>query len=272
MTVIGVVGTGNMGAALAKGWLGSAGRGVNLIVWDKIEAAATRLLTDGRIRMAADVTQLAAQADVIFVVVKPKDAAEAIAAFAPALRPEQTVVSAMAGVTLASLRAMVGPVPAVFRIMPNLGVALSVGAVAVAVEAGADPARVAGVLALLEPLGLAQELPEEMIDVTTAVSGSGPGFLALAIESLEDGAVAAGLARPLARSLVRQAALDAAGLLKDHSDSPEELQEHLAATDQLFLPGMGTLEAEGVRSAFRHAVEAAVERSRRSGGSHVSPR
>ena len=272
MTVIGVVGTGAMGSALVKGWLRSAGDEISLIVWDKIEAAAKRLPADDRIEIAVDVRDLAARAGTIFVVVKPKDAAEAIAAFSPPLRPDQAVVSAMAGVTLASLRAMTGPSPTVVRIMPNLGVELAVGAVSVAVEEQADPGQVARVLELLEPLGLAQVLSEDMIDVTTAVSGSGPGFLALAIESLEDGAVAAGLARPLARSLVRQAALDAARLLEGFADSPAALRAHLSERGSLFVPGIDTLDTAGVRSAFRQAVEAAVERSRRSGGSHVSPR
>jgi pyrroline-5-carboxylate reductase len=259
MTVVGVVGTGNMGAALVRGWLRAAPEGHSWVVWDKIEAAAQRLLGDERVSMAASIEDLVARADTILVVVKPKDA-------------EEPLVSSMAGVTLGSLRVLTGPRPSLFRIMPNLGVELTVGVIAVAGEQGTDQAVVDGLLALLDPLGLAQVLPEEMIDVATAVGGSGPGFLALAIEALEDGAVAAGLTRPLARSLVRRAAFDATVLLGEHSDSPGELKEHLATTGQLFTPGMGTLESRGVRSAFQQAVEAAVERSRRPGGTHVSPR
>jgi pyrroline-5-carboxylate reductase len=264
MTVVGVVGTGNMGAALVRGWLRAAPEGHSWVVWDKIEAAAQRLLGDERVSMAASIEDLVARADTILVVVKPKDAEEPLRAMAPHLRDDQTLVSSMAGVTLGSLRVLTGPRPSLFRIMPNLGVELTVGVIAVAGEQGTDQAVVDGLLALLDPLGLAQ--------VATAVGGSGPGFLALAIEALEDGAVAAGLTRPLARSLVRRAAFDATVLLGEHSDSPGELKEHLATTGQLFTPGMGTLESRGVRSAFQQAVEAAVERSRRPGGTHVSPR
>lgn len=272
MRVVGVLGTGSMGGALVKGWLRAAPEDLSLVIWDKVQAAAERLLGPGPIAMAASPEDLVARADTVFVVVKPKDAAGLLRSIAPLLEARHTVVSSMAGVTLAALRTMIGPSGSLVRIMPNLGVEFGVGVVAVAAESGADPDRVGGVVGLLQPFGLAQVLPEDMIDAVTAVAGSGPGFLALAIESMEDGAVAAGLTRPSARTLVRQAALDAAGMLKQHSDSPAELREHLAATGQLFAPGMDTLERRGIRSAFQQAVEAAVEKSRGSGGTHVSPR
>lgn len=272
MSVVGVIGTGNMGGALVKGWLRSPPPDLTLLVWDKIEAAAERLLGSGPIAMGAGPQDVVSRSDVVFVVVKPKDAEELFRLLAPLFEDRHIVVSSMAGVTLASLRAMLGGRPALVRIMPNLGVEYGVGAVAVATEPGADQQVGAKVVELLRPLGLAEVLPEEMIDAVTAVSGSGPGFLALAVESLEDGAVAGGIPRPLARSLVRQAAADMARLLEQYGHSPAKLHEHLEKTGRPFTRGMDTLEERGVRFAFQQAVEAAVEKSRRAGGTHVSPR
>jgi pyrroline-5-carboxylate reductase len=272
MSVVGVIGTGNMGSALVRGWLRAPREDCEFVVWDKVEAATRALLECGPVRVAASLEELVAASDLLLVVVKPKDAAELFGSVAGLLQNGHTVVSAMAGVSLASLRSMVGREPAVVRIMPNLGVALGVGAIAVATEPQGDAARLQQVLSLLEPLGLAEVLPENLIDAVTALAGSGPGFLALAMEGLEDGAVAAGLARSQARALVRQVAYDLAGQLATHGDSPGELLHHLASTGQLFEPGIDTLVERQVRSAFQQAVEAAVERSRRSGGAHVSPR
>jgi pyrroline-5-carboxylate reductase len=272
VTTVGVIGTGNMGSALVRGWLRSPEPDMRLLVWDKVGDTVERLLGEGGIAAAACLEDLVIAAEIILVVVKPKDGPEVLGAMAGLLRAEQTVVSSMAGVTLEKVRSILGPGPAAFRIMPNLGVELGVGAVAVAAEPGMDGARVKDVLDLFEPLGLAVSVPEEMIDAVTAVSGSGPAFLALAIESLEDGAVAAGLSRPLARTLVRQMAVAAARLLPLHSDSPGELREFLAANGELDEAGVATLEEGGVRSAFREAVNAAVNRSRGSGGAYVSPR
>jgi len=262
LTTIGVVGTGNMGSALVKGWLRSPDQGLDLLVWDRVASVAGRLLGSGPIAGAGSLEELAAEADVVVVVVKPKDAKEVLGALAGRLGEEQTVVSSMAGLTLDWIRAIVGPGPSLFRIMPNLGVELGVGAVAIAAEPAVPPGRVEEVQKLFAPLGLAQSVPEEMLDAVTAVSGSGPAFLAVAIESLEDGAVAAGLSRSLARTLVRQTAVRTAQLLSQYSDSPAELRMHLASGGGPGQAGMQTLEDRGIRRAFQEAVEAALQRSR----------
>ncbi|OFW65070.1 MAG: hypothetical protein A2Y74_07395, partial [Actinobacteria bacterium RBG_13_63_9] len=231
------------------------------------EAAAQRLLSGGAgsaspISVAGSLDELVSKADVVLVVVKPKDAEEVLRALARLARKEQIVVSAMAGLTLEWIRGVLGPRPGLFRIMPNLGVEVGAGAVAVAEERDAPAAAVETVLALFRPLGLVEVLSEELFDVVTAVSGSSPAFLAVAIESLEDGAVAAGLSRAAARTAVRQAALTTARVLPQYADSPAELREHLVATGEVDPAAMKLLEERGVRLTFRRAVEAAIERSR----------
>ena len=261
-TTIGVIGTGNMGSALIKGWLRSPQPNVRLLLWDKITPSALGPLMTGRVSQARSLEDLVANADVIFVVVKPKDAQDVLGAVARLIREHQTIVSCMAGVSMEWMRTVLGPTPALFRIMPNLGVELGVGAVAVAPEPHTSAATVQALMALLESLGLAEQGSESMLDALAAVSGTGPAFLALAIESLEDGAVKAGLPRSLARTFVRQTALATARLLSLHSDSPAQLREHVASLDDMGTAGMDVLEDRHVRLAFQRAVEAALERSR----------
>jgi pyrroline-5-carboxylate reductase len=251
-----------MGSALVKGWLRPPESEIRLVVWDKIEEATARLLSTGRVERAVSLGDLVARVDVVLVVVKPKDAKEVLGALAGLLAGQQAVISSMAGVTLPWMRGVVGPGPALYRIMPNLGVELGVGAVAVAHEPDAPAVEVQSIVQLLEPLGLVEVLPEGSFDAVTGVSGSGPAFLALAIESLEDGAVAAGLTRALARRLVRQTALATAELLSTYGDSSAELREHLDTAGDSYRQGMEMLEQRGLRQAFQKAVEAAVERSR----------
>jgi pyrroline-5-carboxylate reductase len=272
MSAIGVIGTGAMGTALVRGWVRCSPSPVEILVWDKVPAAMERALAEEGVVAASSLEQLVSVSATILVVVKPKDAPEVLGTLAILARSDQTVVSSMAGVTLSRIRDMVGPTPRVFRIMPNLGVELGVGAVAVAAEPGRQDAEADDVLGLFDRLGLARLVPEEMMDAVTAVSGSGPAFIALAVEALEDGAVAAGSSRTLARALVRQAALSEAGLLSLHSNSASQLREHLAATGELDEVGLATLGDRGVCSAFQDAVNAAVNRSRGSGGPNVSPR
>ncbi len=234
-----------MGSALAKGWLRSPDRQVRLVVWDKIEAATSRLAAAGPIEVAGSLEDLVAAVDAVLVVVKPKDAKELLETLRGLLTSEQTVLSSMAGVALGWMREVLGPGPALFRIMPNLGVERGLGVVALAHEPGVAATDVQAVARLLEPLGLVELLPEDQFDAVTGVSGSGPAFLALAMEGLEDGAVAAGLSRELARKLVRKSALAAATTGGAGTEAVEDA------------------EGKNVRSAFERAVEAAVQRSRR---------
>ena len=259
---IGVIGTGSMGSAFVKGWLLTPRPGIEIVVWDKVSASYQPLLASEIVTPAGSLADLVAKADVILVVVKPKDAGGLLESIAGLLRPDQIVISAMAGLTLEWMRAVLGPGPGLYRMMPNLGVELGVGAMALSAEPGVSETRARKVVRLLEPLGLVEVVPEDMMDAVTAVSGSGPAFLALAVESLEDGAVAAGLPRTAARALVRQAAVATAQLLPLYSDSPSELRAHLAAGGGMDQAGVDVLEDREVRSAFRRAVEVAMDRSR----------
>ena len=265
MTTVGVIGTGSMGSALVKGWLrapagaatGAAGRdaGLCLMAWDREPAALQNVLGDDRVTAAPSLAELARRADIILVVVKPKDAEEVLHALAGLVGEGHTVISAMAGLTLEWLRKAIGPGPELVRIMPNLGVEVGAGAVVVAAEPGAPDAALERVLSLFRRLGMAEVLGEESFDAVTAVSGSSPAFLAVAIEGLEDGAVAAGVSRAQARAVVRQAALAKAHRLLASGSQTAMDRDSDSATLEL-------LEERGVRGAFRQAVQAAVERSR----------
>lgn len=261
-TNVGVIGTGSMGSAMVKGWLLQPDAGVDLSVWDKIPTATDGLGAWGPVAVAGSMEELARRADVLFVVVKPKDAQEVLGALAPLMHGGQAVVSAMAGLPLRWLRQQVGDAPGLFRIMPNLGVEMGAGAVALAVEPETSATAVDAVVALLRPLGYVEVVDEDLFDAVTAVSGSSPAFLALAIEALEDGAVAAGLSRQAAREWVRGAALEAARELPAQADSPRELLERHATLSEEGRAGLRLLDERRVRTAFQEAVEAALLRSR----------
>lgn len=259
MDTVGVIGVGNMGSALVKGWL-RAGRS-RLLVWDTYGPAVDALLAGAQkgagdggavngcagpmVAAAESLELLVGAADIIVVLVKPKDAGDLLGTLRGITRPQQAVVSAMAGLTLEWLRRELGPGPALLRAMPNLAVEVGAGAVAVASEEGADPAVLERVLELFGETGIAEALPEDLFDVFTAVSGSSPAFLAVALEGLEDGAVAAGLSRADARRLVRQAALESAR-------GSEQPSTGVAAPS----------EETSLKLAFSEAVTAAMERSR----------
>jgi pyrroline-5-carboxylate reductase len=248
-------------------------------VWDKVPSAVLRVAGCEQVVCADSPAQLVSEASFVLVVVKPKDAGEVLRSIAPLLRAGQVVISSMAGVELEQIRRMVGPAPVLFRVMPNLGVEVGAGTIAVAAEPGAaahegvaaEPGAAAepGVAAELErqvvelfgTLGLAVVVPESMLDAVTAVSGTGPALLAVALEGLEDGGVAAGLSRTLARDLARRAVLGTARHLVARDGAASELQRRLVPAGDPLCEGLNVLDDRGVREAFRRAVEAAAARA-----------
>lgn len=264
---VGVIGIGSMGSALVKGWLRDPDPTMEIVIWDKADALAKRLLVSRQVVSASSLEDLVERVDLIFVVVKPGDAGGVLRAIAPSIREDKTVVSSMAGVTMRWMRTILGQECGLLRIMPNLGVGLGVGSVAIAAEPSASVTCVEAVVRLLERLGLVEVVSESLLDVVTAVSGSGPAFFALALESLEDGAVAVGLSRAVARRLTRQTALATAQLLSRYGDSPAHLRLQLATEgcagwNKMDQAGLDVLESREVRLAFQRAVEVAAERSR----------
>lgn len=268
-TGIGVIGVGNLGAALVTGWLRpgaepAGGLRLPITVYDKDPVRIGSLVAafGERVQVADSVERLLEAVDIVVVSVKPQDVDHAVTHVGAEARPTQSVVSTAAGAGLGRLRASLGAGPALYRIMPNLAVALGEGVIALAPESGTSPERSAAIKALFARLGAVELLSEELFDVVTAVSGSGPGFLALVLEALEDGAVRGGLPRTVARRFVRQMARGTAGLLLDDPGSAAVLKDRVSSPGGTTIAGLAVLEDRGVRGAILRAVEAATERGR----------
>ena len=124
---IGIIGTGNMGSALASGWLRGADPVPTLVVYDKdparTAAVAATATPATEVEVAPSVAQVLVSARVIVLAVKPQDVQHMLEQLAPRVGEAHTVVSVAAGVTIDQLRRGLGGEPRIFRMMPNLAVA-----------------------------------------------------------------------------------------------------------------------------------------------------
>ena len=261
-TTVGVVGVGSMGSAMVRGWLRASDVPVDLLVYDAAEDRTRNLGQASGVTVATSLEALAKRSDVIVVAVKPKDIAAVLRSLKPIVNARKTIVSTAAGVTLASLRTELGSGAALFRVMPNLGVELGEGVLALSPEPGTALEATESLAHLLNPMGVVEVLSEEMLDAVTAVSGSSIAFFALALEGMEDGAVKVGMPRATGRAFVRQTALAAALLLRGYQGSAADIKDRVASPGGTTIAGLAVLEDQGVRGAFMQAIEAAAERSR----------
>ncbi len=258
---IGMIGTGNMGGALARAIAKSAGP-EELLLTNRTRAKAEKLAAQLGCRVGEN-TQAAEQCRLIFLGVKPQGMADLLAQLAPVLnkrRDRFILVSMAAGLTCQKLRALAGVDCPVARIMPNTPIAIGKGVVQLC---GLDVTEeeFGELEALLAPAGLVDRLPEELMDAASAVSGCGPAFAYLFLEALADGGVACGLPRDKALAYAAQMAAGAAGMVLESGTHPGALKDAVCSPGGTTIQGVRTLEERGFRAAAMDAVIAAYDRT-----------
>jgi pyrroline-5-carboxylate reductase len=266
----GVVGLGRMAQALLLPLL-DAGLIQRSAVRASVasEASARRLGEDLRIEVSTDPARAWA-APVVLLAVKPQQiegvapAAAAALAEAVAADPrggQPLLISVLAGVPLRRLEALF-PGRACVRAVPNTPALVKAGLTGLSWGEGVAAAQREEVRQLFAPVGEVLDLPEAQLDPFLALTSSGPAFLALVAESMADGAVAAGLPRPLALHLAHRTMAGTAALLQGQELHPGQLKDMVTSPAGTTAAGLRQLERAGLRSALIEAVLAAAERSR----------
>jgi pyrroline-5-carboxylate reductase len=115
-------------------------------------------------------------------------------------------------------------------------------------------------------LGYVCEVPEQLMDAVTGLSGSGPAYVALVIDALADGGVRMGLPRPTALRLAAQTVFGAAKMVLDRNIAPSVLRDMVTSPGGTTIEGISVLESRAFRSALIDAVEAATWKSQELGG------
>ncbi|HET7589605.1 MAG TPA: pyrroline-5-carboxylate reductase [Solirubrobacterales bacterium] len=244
--IVGFVGSGNMAAAIARGW---AGEFEGMLFSDSGSGRARALAEElgGEVASNAEIAQ---RADLVVLAVKPGMLDDV----APQLAAAKQVVSVLAVAALERLEAAFPAAEHVLRVMPNVGAEVRRGVLCVAGSASPQ------VRAKLELLGHVVEIPDADFDAATAIMGCAPAYLALAVEALAEAGADAGLDPELARELVVETAAGTAELLRRRD--PADLRKAVTSPGGSTEAGLEALEREGARLAFKAAVEASLERMR----------
>lgn len=231
-------GCGNMGGAMLKGWLaGGIAPQAFTVVDPYLDAApdGVRLLGTAPVGEAAF--------DVVLLGFKPQQLPDAAEVVRPFVGPDTLLLSILAGVDLATLRASFPDARAIVRVMPNLAAAL--GKSPIALVGDADEAAKAETDALMAPLGQAEWLSgEDQMDLVTALAGSGPAFVYRFIDALAQGAAALGLPREQADRLALSMVEGAAMLAAASEHSPGELARRVASPGGVTQVGIDVLDAD----------------------------
>ena len=254
-----IIGTGNMGGALARG-LCKAIDPAQVILFNRTPEKARKLAAELGCSVADSAQAAAAAADYVLLGVKPYMMASVISGLAPALRQETVLVSMAPGITMEQVRAMASGAYPVIRIMPNTPVAVGAGMTLYATDSHVPADALKTFLSDLSALGRFVPMDEHLFEAGSAVSGCGPAFAALFMEGLADGGVACGLPRAQALELAAQMMAGTAQLALSGMH-PGPLKDQVCSPGGTTIQGVRALEKGGMRSAVMEAVIAAYEKS-----------
>lgn len=259
---IGCIGCGKMGSAIMSGVLNNPAVD-KVIVTDKHhETARTFAQAHAQKVLAAQSNTEAAEADVIFIAVKPAYVKEVLHEVCNKLTDEKIIISMAAGVTLAQLHEYIGLErnPAIIRIMPNLPALIGESMTGVC-SRNVPQESVALALDLLNSCGKAEEVPESLMDGVTAISGSGPAYVFMFIEALADAAVRFGIPRKQAYIYAAQTVKGSAQMVLQTGTSPAVLKDDVCSPAGTTIEGVAALEKAGLRDAVIQGAVAAYNKS-----------
>jgi len=258
---IGIIGCGNMGEALIKGFIEKGGvRSTDIIVSDidpeRVKQNRYNVAGTESNRKVVDLSQL------IILAVKPKDIENTLEPLKDLFDEGKIVVSVLAGVKIERIKNILGKDIPVVRVMPNTPAVIGEGAVGISFDPVIDQEKRKEIKDLFSSVGLAIVVEESLMDAVTGLSGSGPAYVFTFIDALAQGGVKCGLSYREALDLAVQTVLGSAMLIKETGEHPSVLRDRVTSPGGTTIYGLHELEKGSLRDTVINAVESATKRSK----------
>ena len=260
---IGCIVCGNMGGAMMQGTLDSgactpqeimiSGRTEGTLVAKK-EAFGVQVTTDNK--------EVAAFADILFLTVKPQFYEDVIMQIRDVVSGAQIIVTVAPGKTLAWLKEAFGKEVKIIRTMPNTPSMVKAGMMGICSNEFVTEEEIALVRDICDGFSETEVIPEHLMDVVTAVSGSSPAYVFMFIEAMADAAVAGGMPRAQAYKFAAQAVMGSAKMVLETGRHPGDLKDMVCSPAGTTIQAVRVLEGKGMRSAVMEAMMKCLDISR----------
>ena len=260
---ISFIGGGNMAASLIGGLIADGRDPASIYVTD-VDTAKLEALADAfRIQTSSDNEEAVRLASAVVFAVKPQAMASVVKGVAVAGKAHRPLfVSIAAGVREPDILRWLGFDAAIVRSMPNTPALVGSGATALYANAFVSDEQQSLAESVLRAVGLTLWVDDEnLLDAVTALSGSGPAYYFLLMESMERAGVALGLSKDHARVLTIQTAFGAAKMALESSDPPATLRTRVTSPGGTTERALDTLTAGGLEHLVHEALQAAHGRS-----------
>jgi pyrroline-5-carboxylate reductase len=265
--VVGFIGAGNMGEVLIRGLLQSGKVEKRDIIASDSNPDRLAFISDTYgVRTTPSNIELVEKSSIVIIAVKPQNIDDLLDELATSSHEKHLFISIAAGITTEKLAGKMHHRSGIIRVMPNAPASVLAGIAAIYPGRNVSPADLQRAVSIFECVGRTVIIKNEaLMDVVTGLSGSGPAFVFLVIESLSDAGVQLGISRKESSLLAAQTVYGAAKMLLETGRHPSELKDIVATPGGTTFAGLKMLEKGNFRSTIMEAVEAATIRSRELG-------
>ena len=257
----GFIGCGNMGGAIAKAL---SMQTKDILIADPSATASNFAVELGcQYGTNADV---AANCDRIFLAVKPQMMEKVLSPIAATLAEKKPlIITIAAGLEIQKIETFIGCHLPVIRIMPNTPVSVGKGMILYCHNELVTKDEIVDFLSDMQYAGKMDQLNEKLIDVASALSGSGPAYMYVFLEAMADGAVACGLPRQKAMEYAAATMEGAAQMFLSSGKHPGELKDAVCSPAGSTIVGIQALENKGFRGAVMDGIIAAYKKNQELG-------
>ena len=260
---IAFIGAGSMAEAIISGVISS-----NFIQADKVfvtnranQDRLTELHKQYQVQSSHDKEEVIENADIVVLSMKPADVKSAIDPIKAFIKPNQLIISVIAGISTGYLSSLIGKNTPVIRVMPNTSASIGFSATALSKGYNVSDQHMKMAESLFQTIGTTVIVAEEDIHTVTAISGSGPAYVYYLVEAMEKAGVEAGLDQDIAKSLITQTILGAGKMLQQSGKSASTLREEITSPAGTTEAGIKTLATYDFQEAVIECIKSASNRS-----------
>lgn len=260
---IGFIGCGNMGGAMMQGILDSGKcTPQEIMISGRTEGSLAAKKESFGVQVTTDNKEVAVFADILFLTVKPQFYEAVITQIRDAVSEAQIIVTVAPGKTLAWLKEAFGKEVKIIRTMPNTPSMVKAGMMGMCSNELVTEEEIALVRDICDGFSETEVIPEHLMDVVTAVSGSSPAYVFMFIEAMADAAVAGGMPRAQAYKFAAQAVMGSAKMVLETGRHPGDLKDMVCSPAGTTIQAVRVLEEKGMRSAVMEAMMKCLDISR----------
>lgn len=261
---IGFIGGGNMASAIIGGMIEKKVYASEQVMASGKDAVSLdNLHSKYGIEVTEDNSVIMEQCDVVFLSVKPQILPYVIAEIAPMVKKEQLFISIAAGKTIAWIENEFGKEIKLVRVMPNTPALVGEGCTGICSNERVSAEELDLAKTVFDSCGTSYLVPEHLMDVVGAASGSGPAFVFMFMEAMADAAVMGGMPRDLAYKMVAQTVLGSGKLMLETEKHPGMLKDMVCSPGGTTICGVKVLEEAGMRGAIMGALDSCVQKSKK---------